>query len=168
MRARSGRPSGFTLIELMIVVAIIGILASVAIPGYGLFTLRAKSAERRVMTTHLKALVEDIYVRDGQLPKAFVNAGPNPTGAPGTTKKAFTLNYMDWPLILTNDAAPSQLYFQYWVMAFNAGASDFLYIQASSDLDGDGVQSVSWSWFQRTGGYYTTNPGWNVEDTANF
>ena len=46
--------SGFTLIELMIVVAIIGILAAVAIPAYGDYTARAQAAEAFVLMDGLK------------------------------------------------------------------------------------------------------------------
>jgi type IV pilus assembly protein PilA len=50
---------GFTLIELMIVVAIIGILAAVALPAYQDYTIRAKVTEGIVMASGLKALVAD-------------------------------------------------------------------------------------------------------------
>jgi len=49
---------GFTLIELMIVVAIIGILAAVAVPAYQSYTLKAKFAEVVVGTSALKTAVE--------------------------------------------------------------------------------------------------------------
>ena len=50
---------GFTLIELMIVVAIIGILAAVALPAYQDYTIRAKVTEGIVLGSGLKALVAD-------------------------------------------------------------------------------------------------------------
>ena len=50
---------GFTLIELMIVVAIIGILAAVALPAYQDYTIRAKVSEGLILGSALKATVAD-------------------------------------------------------------------------------------------------------------
>ena len=50
---------GFTLIELMIVVAIIGILAAVALPAYQDYTVRSRVTEGMVLASGLKALVAD-------------------------------------------------------------------------------------------------------------
>lgn len=56
---------GFTLIELMIVVAIIGILAAVAIPAYGDYTARAQAAEAMTLLDGLKTPMTEAYTTDG-------------------------------------------------------------------------------------------------------
>jgi type IV pilus assembly protein PilA len=56
---------GFTLIELMIVVAIIGILAAVAIPAYGDYTARAQAAEAMTLLDGLKTPMTEAYTNDG-------------------------------------------------------------------------------------------------------
>ncbi len=56
---------GFTLIELMIVVAIIGILAAVAIPAYGDYTARAQAAEAFTLMDGFKTPLTELYTSTG-------------------------------------------------------------------------------------------------------
>ena len=71
----SRNQKGFTLIELMIVVAIIGILASLAISAYQTFTVRAQVAEGINMAAGAKAPVIDAFNNDGEPPAGRVEAG---------------------------------------------------------------------------------------------
>ncbi len=66
---------GFTLIELMIVVAIIGILAAVAIPAYLDYTVRAQVAEGLNVSSGAKAAVTEFYQDRGLFPTDNVEAG---------------------------------------------------------------------------------------------
>jgi len=60
--------SGFTLIELMIVVAIIGILAAIAVPQYQNFMARSQAAESVVMLGGARTAIEDVVVDTGTFP----------------------------------------------------------------------------------------------------
>ena len=66
---------GFTLIELMIVVAIIGILAAVAIPAYQDYTVRTKVSEGLSLAAGAKTSVAETYLASGDWPTANSDAG---------------------------------------------------------------------------------------------
>ena len=66
---------GFTLIELMIVVAIIGILAAIAIPAYQDYTIRAQVSEGLNLAGGAKAAVTEFYQDRGVMPSDNTEAG---------------------------------------------------------------------------------------------
>lgn len=76
MRARHQTlQHGFTLIELMIVVAIIGILSAIAIPAYQNYTMRAQVAEGLSLAGGAKNAIWDYYAQHGTFPGSNLSAG---------------------------------------------------------------------------------------------
>ena len=69
------KQQGFTLIELMIVVAIIGILAAIAIPAYQDYTIRAQVSEGLNLSGGAKAAVTEFYQDRGIMPTDNTEAG---------------------------------------------------------------------------------------------
>ncbi len=75
------KQQGFTLIELMIVVAIIGILAAIAIPAYQDYTIRAQVSEGLSLSGGAKAAISEFTMDQGNFPSDNVTAG---VSAPAT------------------------------------------------------------------------------------
>ena len=69
------KQQGFTLIELMIVVAIIGILAAIAIPAYQDYTIRAQVSEGINLASGAKSAISEYFMDSGNLPGSNAEAG---------------------------------------------------------------------------------------------
>ncbi len=175
----NARPSGFTLIELMIVVAIIGILASVAIPEFGRLTMRSKQAERRYVMNTIKSGIQDLYVQFGDLPPDTgthtipdLYTGPwNPPLPAGSVKRMPDWTQPDWHKVLRGAGAVGHsaseiegaTYYSYafWVLRGTAANPTQIYVGSEGDLDGDNDPSRYEYW-------YTRDPGGVFRMPADF
>jgi type IV pilus assembly protein PilA len=126
---------GFTLIELMIVVAIIGILAAIAIPNFLRFQLKSKSSEGKVNIAAIRTAEESYLAEFGNYVGVTT---PNPAAIPGTSKDPFVaggnFDQLGW-------SPEGQVFFQYAVNYASASPSAYT-ITAAADIDGDTVNQV--------------------------
>jgi type IV pilus assembly protein PilA len=128
------RRGGFTLIELMIVVAIIGILAAIAIPNFLRFQLKAKSSEGKTNLAAIRTAEESYFAEYGM----YISALPSPPTAsmtPYNQKTEFSDAVANSGFDIIGWSPEGRVYFNYSV-AINGDASQFT-AGAGADIDND-------------------------------
>jgi type II secretory pathway pseudopilin PulG len=144
----------------MIVVAIIGILSSVAIPGFQRLVLRARAAERHEVMVRIKKAVADLYVQKGSIPGGELTGDFQPPLPPGTVRRVPDWRAPGWDQVFrSSEEVEGATYYSYKVHAKEASgtAPPILEIWAVGDLDGDGAPSTRYVKYERRDGVYQTN-----------
>ena len=134
MRTLHTRKGGFTLIELMIVVAIIGILAAIAIPNFLQFQLRSKTGEAKVNLAAIRTAEEGYFAEFNN----YVLAAQTPGSAAASNKRVWSgggitmFDQLGW-------SPEGEVFYNYAVTAVTGGSSYTL--GATGDLDANGTPS---------------------------
>ena len=122
---------GFTLLELLIAVAIIGTLATIAIPMFQVYQLRSKSVEAKTNLGAIAVAEQAQFSEFGQ----FLTIAPEPVALPGSL--AATFNFLGSGFAQLGFAPEGSVYFSYGVLASPDGTG--FTADAGADIYANGI-----------------------------
>lgn len=123
--------AGFTLLELLVVVAILGMLATIALPRFMIYQLRSKSAEAKTNLGAITVAERAIFSESG----AFQAVAPEPVAIPGGHAAPFNAAGSGFAQI--GFAPEGNVYFSYGVTASPDGTG--YTVDAGADIDANGI-----------------------------
>ena len=125
---------GFTIIELLIVIAILGLLTAIALPAYDGYTQRAKLTEAFTALSDFRVRMEQFY----QDNRRYDGAGLNGCGVAAPNSKYFTY-------VCAPGLAPSQTYTITATGLANEGLTNFVYTLNESNVRATTTVGTGWS-----------------------
>ena len=138
---------GFTLIELMIVIAIVGILAAIALPAYQDYTVRSKMSEPMAALAEAKTTVAEYYASNSGLPTNATSFGINTA-----VRNSDIFQSLD----ITGSAEPVHLYAVVYGSVWGDDGNEYSF-QLSGSTNADGT--MTWECLPDTGGLATGSSG---------